>query len=121
MKDHILSETTGWGAGWYGSWMDLTDMDLDENTEVPDNVGEWAKQLHEAGAGKWLGCGQTSSGRWPRLRHPASSRTTCRSSVPLAMTRMSIGSSRMATVRRAVDGAPVLVVFTAWDEFKMYP
>ena len=34
----------------------IADMDRDEINEVPDNVGELAKQLYEAGAGKWLGC-----------------------------------------------------------------
>merc|ERR1719414_444047 len=56
LKDHILSETTGWGAGWYGKWMELlADMDCDEGTDVPEDVEDLAKQLYEAGAGKFMG------------------------------------------------------------------
>ena len=33
-------------------------LDREERNEVADNVGELAKQLYKAGAGKWLGCSE---------------------------------------------------------------
>eukprot|EP00928_Gymnodinium_smaydae_P073932 TRINITY_DN5702_c0_g1_i1.p1 TRINITY_DN5702_c0_g1~~TRINITY_DN5702_c0_g1_i1.p1 ORF type:complete len:1058 (-),score=293.92 TRINITY_DN5702_c0_g1_i1:233-3349(-) len=57
MVERIKKETGGFGKQWYGKWIDtLVEFDRDETFDVPDNVEELAKQLYDAGAGKWMGC-----------------------------------------------------------------
>eukprot|EP00928_Gymnodinium_smaydae_P048586 TRINITY_DN3249_c0_g3_i1.p1 TRINITY_DN3249_c0_g3~~TRINITY_DN3249_c0_g3_i1.p1 ORF type:complete len:1410 (-),score=231.12 TRINITY_DN3249_c0_g3_i1:217-4335(-) len=57
LVERIKSETGGFGAQWYGKWIDtLCDFDRDEGQEVPDNVEALAQQLYDAGKGKWMGC-----------------------------------------------------------------
>lgn len=56
MAGRIKSETGGFGKKWYGKWVDLlVEFDRDESGELPEDIEGLAKQLYDAGAGKWMG------------------------------------------------------------------